>query len=151
MAKTKFNSFLDPIWVTPENQSKKTISGDELGYNERGQVVIVKKPDINLYEITQSYAEEQTLAAQLKRIEQGLQKPLPDISLDVTKINPDTINEDRIRQQAELLAQQKELEKMGLDTTRILKANDQEIASIVAEYVKAELEKQKGVKEDVKQ
>lgn len=151
MTRTKFNSFLDPEWIKPEDQSKKTISGDELGYNERGQVVIVKKPDINLYEITQSYAEEQTLAAQLKRIEQGLQKPLPEQRLDVTGINPDTINEDRIKQQAELLAKQKELEKAGLDTTRILKADDQEIASIVAEYVKKELEKQKGVKEDVKQ
>lgn len=150
MAKTKFNSFLDPIWITPENQSKKTISGDELGYNEKGQVVIVKKPDINLYEITQSYAEEQTLAAQLKRIEQGLQKPLPETRLDVTGINPDTINEDRITQQAKLIAKKEELEKAGLDTNRILKADDQEIASIVAEYVKKELEK-KGVKEDVKQ
>lgn len=151
MAKTKFNSFLDPEWITPEDQSKKTISGNELGYNEHGKVVIIEKPEINLYEITQSYAEEQTLAAQLKRIEQGLQKPLPEQRLDVTGINPDTINEDRIRQQTELLAKKEELEKAGLDTNRILKANDQEIASIVAEYVKAELEKQKGVKEDVKQ
>lgn len=151
MTKTKFNSFLDPEWITPEDQSKKTISGDELGYNERGQVVIVKKPEINLYEITQSYAEEQTLAAQLKRIEQGLQKPLPELGLDITGINPDTINEDRIREQTELLTKQKELEKAGLDTTKILNASDQEIAAIVAEYVKAELEKQKGVKEDGKQ
>lgn len=151
MTRTKFNSFLDPEWIKPEDQSKKTISGDELGYNERGQVVIVKKPEINLYEITQSYAEEQTLAAQLKRIEQGLQKPLPDLSLDVSGINPDTINEDRIKQQTEVLAKQKDLEKLGLDTTKILNATDQEIASIVAEYVKAKLEKQEGVKEDVKQ
>lgn len=146
----KFNSFLDPIKVEPEDQSKKFISGDELGYNEKGQVVIIKKAPINLYEITQSYVEEQSLAAQLRKIEQGLQKPLPEISMDISSINPDTINEDRIASQKQILKQKKQLEENGIDTEKVLKANDQEIAAIVAEYVKKELEK-KGVKEDVKQ
>lgn len=146
----KFNSFLNPIKVKPEDQSNKFVSGDELGYNEKGQVVIIKKAPINLYEITQSYVEEQSLAAQLKRIEQGLQKPLPEINMDISNINPDTINEDRIEAQKQILKQKKQLEDNGIDTEKVLKANDQEIEAIVAEYVKKELEK-KGVKEDVKQ
>lgn len=146
----KFNSFLDPIKVEPEDQSEKFISGDELGYNEKGQVVIIKKAPINLYEITQSYVEEQSLAAQLRKIEQGLQKPLPEISMDVSSINPDTINEDRITAQKQILKQKKQLEESGIDTEKVLKANDQEIAEIVAEYVKKELEK-KGIKENEQQ
>lgn len=146
----KFNSFINPIEVKPEDQSKKFVSGDELGYNEKGQVVIIKKAPINLYEITQSYVEEQSLAAQLKKIEQGLQKPLPEISMDISNINPDTINGDRMAAQKQILKQKKQLEESGIDTEKVLKANDQEIAAIVTEYVKKELEK-KGVKEDVKQ
>lgn len=146
----KFNSFQNPIEVKPENQSNKFVSGDELGYNEKGQVIIIKKAPINLYEITQSYVEEQSLAAQLKRIEQGLQKPLPEINMDVSNINPDTINEDRIEAQKQILKQKKQLEENGIDTEKLLKADDKEIEAIVAEYVKKELEK-KGVKENVKQ
>lgn len=146
----KFNSFINPIEVKPEDQSTKFVSGDELGYNEKGQVVIIKKAPINLYEITQSYVEEQSLAAQLRKIEQGLQKPLPEINMDISNINPDTINEDRMTAQKQILEQKKQLEESGIDTEKVLKANDQEIEAIVAEYVKKELEK-KGVKEDVKQ
>ena len=147
----KFNSFLNPIEVKPENQSNKFVSGDELGYNEHGQVVIIKKAPINLYEITQSYVEEQSLAAQLKKIEQGLQKPLPEINMDVSNINPDTINEDRIEAQKQVLKQKKQLEDNGIDTEKLLKANEKEVEAIVAEYVKKKIEEQKGAKEDVKQ
>ena len=70
--------------------------------------------------------------------------------MDISNINPDTINEDRIAEQKQIIKQKKQLEESGIDTEKLLKANDQEIAAIVEEYVKKELEK-KGVKEDVKQ
>lgn len=146
----KFNNFYNPIKVKPENQSNKYISGNELGYNEHGQVVVIEKAPINLYEITQSYVEEQSLAAQLRKIEQGIQKPLPEISMDISSINPDTINEDRIETQKQVLKQKKQLENSGIDTDKLLKANNKEIEAIVAEYVKKKIEEQKGVKEDVK-
>lgn len=137
---TKFNSFLNPIKIKPEDQSEKFISGDELGYNEKGQVKIIKKEKINLYEITQSFVEEQTLANQLKRINQGLQTPLQTNSMDITTINPDEINADSFKNIKEINEGKEKLEKLGLDTKRILQANDEEINAIVKEYVKKQLE-----------
>lgn len=145
---TKFNSFLNPIKIKPEDQSEKFISGDELGYNEKGQVKIIKKEKINLYEITQSFVEEQTLANQLKRINQGLQTPLQANSMDITTINPDEINADSFKKIKQINEEKEKLERMGLDTKKILQANEDEINQIVKDYVKKQIELKEGQKNE---
>lgn len=147
-----FNSFFNPIKVDPKDCSEKYVSANELGYNEKGQVVIIEKPAYNLYEEIQSYKDDCLLSEQLKRIANGLQDPLQENYQDVSEINADTAIIDKSTIEKEVARQLEKAKQQGLDTDKILKANQEELKNYIDEYVKQKIETMtaKERKEDVK-
>jgi len=139
MEKIKFNSFLDPIKVEPTDCSDPWVSQNELGYNEKGQVVIIEKPKKNIQEEINSYENETLLSEQLKRIARGEQKPRQGQFMDVSEAPQDQI--ELMQQSKKLKAKEAELQRKGFDTEALLRANEEELKKLILEYVAKETEK----------
>ena len=137
--KTKFNSFWEPIRVEPTDCSNQMISQDELGYNEKGQVVIIHNEPKNIQEEINSYERETLLSEQLKRIAAGLQAPREGEYLDISEMPKDAIGVIENKKRVDQL--ESKMKQAGLDTKKILEANDEELNQIIKDYVASKLPK----------
>lgn len=146
----KFNSFYDPIKVEPTDTNIKFINNDALGYNERGQVVIIKKPKRNFQEEIQSYEQDSLLSEQLKRIANGTQKPLEENYMDISEMPHDILGVMEKGKQLEEKTK-KFTSEIGITTEELLKANDEEITKIINDYVKSKIKEPiEPIKEETK-
>ena len=138
---TKFNSFWEPIKVKPTDCSNPMVSPDELGYNEKGQVVIIHNEPKNIQKEINSYENDSLLSEQLKRIANKTQEPREGAYLDITQTPTDAIgimeNKKRVNQL------ETKMKAAGLDTKKILEANDEELNEIIKQYVASKLPKEK--------
>ena len=137
--KTKFNSFWDPIEVDPTDCSNPMINQDELGYNEKGQVVIIHNEPKNIQEEINSYERETLLSEQLKRIAAGLQTPREGTYLDVSEMPTDAIGVMENKKKVDQL--EGKMKAAGFDTKKILEANDEELNQIIKDYVTSKMPK----------
>lgn len=137
--KTKFNSFWDPIEVKPTDCSNPMVSQDELGYNEKGQVTIIKHEPKNIQEEINSYEKDTLLSEQLKRIAAGLQAPREGAYLDISEMPRDAIGVMQNKKKVDRL--ENEMKAAGFDTKKILEANDEELNEIIKQYVASKLPK----------
>ena len=73
-AKNKFNSYYQkPELKTNPDWYKKTISGDRLGYDEHGQVVVKQLPEIELQKQIDSYYDEYCMAEQIRKAQMAIE------------------------------------------------------------------------------
>ena len=137
--KTKFSSFWDPIEVKPTDCSNPMVSQDELGYNEKGQVVVIHNEPKNIQEEINSYERETLLREQLKRIANRTQEPRVGEYLDVSEMPTDAIGIIANKKKVDQL--ESKMKAAGFDTKKILEANDEELNQIIRDYVASKLPK----------
>ena len=144
--KTKFNSLFqqpklndNPAWY------KKTISGDRLGYNEHGQVVVKQLPEIQLQKEIDSYYDEYCMTEQIRKAQIAIEagesfegKNYGDVS-DIPAERIDQLNAYKANS-ANLAKLETEL---GTEASQAaLKAkNEKEIEDLVEKLVKEKIEK----------
>ena len=136
---TKFNSFWDPIKVEPTDCSNPMVSQDELGYNEKGQVTIIKHEQKNIQEEINSYERDTLLSEQLKRIAAGLQQPREGAYLDISEMPTDAIGVMANKKRVDQL--ESKMKQAGFDTKKILEANEDELNQIIKDYVASKMTK----------
>ena len=141
--KVKFNSFWDPIPVQPTDCSDPMVSQDELGYNEKGQVIVIEKPKKNIQDEINSYEADSVLSEQLKRIAETGKRAEGTTFLDVSNAPKDEIELNEMRKK--LNAKEAEMRKNGYDPQAILKATDKELEEMVRRIVE---EKTKETKKE---
>ena len=137
--KTNFNSFWNPIEVKPTDCSNPMVSQDELGYNDKGQVVVIQKEPKNIQEEINSYEHDTLLSEQLKRIANRTQEPRPGEYLDVSEMPTDAIGVMETKKKVDQL--EGKMKAAGFDTKKILEANDEEINEIIKQYVASKMPK----------
>lgn len=142
--KTKFNSFWDPIEVKPTDCSNPMVSQDELGYNEKGQVVVIHNEPKNIQEEINSYEKDTLLSEQLKRIAAGLQQPKEGAYLDISEMPTDAIGVMANKKKVDQL--ESKMKEAGFDTKKILEANDEELSQIIKDYVASKMPKEEEEK-----
>ena len=142
--KTKFNSFWDPIKVEPTDCSNPMVSQDELGYNDKGQVVIIHNEQKNMQEEINSYEHDSLLSEQLKRIANRTQEPRMGEYLDISEMPTDAIGIIENKKKVDRL--ETKMKEAGFDTKKILEANEEELNQIIKDYVASKLPKKEEEK-----
>ena len=144
--KTKFNSYYQkPELKTNPEWYKKTISGDRLGYDEHGQVVVKQLPEIELQKQIDSYYDEYCMTEQIRKAQMAIEAGESFEGKnygDVSEIPAERI--DQLQAYKANSAKLANLEtELGSETSQAaLKAkNEKEIEELVDKLLKEKIEK----------
>ncbi len=141
----KFNSRFAPIHVEPVKTHVETLSGSYLDYDEKGKVVVYTGQPVNLFEITQSYADESSLECQLSRLRAlGVDTELKEENCFDSRLLPKDI-EQVIEMKKNNEALKAQVESMGIKLDDALKGD---INKIVEDYVNRKLKDVKVISSD---
>lgn len=138
--------------VEGEDVYSHLVKQSHLDYGPDGSVIVVQDPDLDMYELIQSSADDSTLASQLKNLAIQGKTEAPGVNYMDVSNEPECLNE-RYQNNRILKAKANQAAKnVGIDTDAndLVKLSDDDLMKLINSKVKEIYEKKFGTskKED---